>query len=88
MNEPIFLPTLSHWEHGNQWSGERGLARFWITPEDGQLNAEMWQGPMSREFGQVERSGQFPISEEGLEALSAWLTEGAAIFNARNQEKQ
>jgi hypothetical protein len=86
MEDPIFIPTLSHWEYGNVWSGEHGKARFLIVPKDGQLTAELWLGPMSREFAQVEQTQVFPISEEGLQALSAWLLEGSRQLNGQAAE--
>ena len=75
MEQKIFLPTLSHWEYGNEWSGERGRARFLILPADGQMNVEMWLGPMCRDFAQVEYTAQFPISEEGIAEMGRWLAE-------------
>ncbi|MCI8871039.1 MAG: hypothetical protein HFF39_10990 [Lawsonibacter sp.] len=87
MEHSIFLPTLSHWEYGNEWSGERGLARFLIVPEEGQLNAELWRGPLCRALSQAERSARFPISQEGLEALERWLLEETEALNRENPEK-
>lgn len=81
MNEDIFLPTLSHWEYGNEWSGERGIARFLIQPADGQMNVEMWPGPMSREFSEPQLTASFPVSEEGIEEMKRWLLAGAAQIN-------
>ncbi len=78
METAIFIPTLSHWEHGNKWTGERGRARFYIAPEDGRLNAQLWLGPLCRERSQIDSTASFPISEEGLRELAAWLEEGAA----------
>ena len=83
MAEEIFIPTLSHWEYGNEWSGERGRARYLITPSEGQMNVEMWLGPMSREFVQPELEQSFPISQEGIEAMKDWLLDSAAQLNAK-----
>ena len=81
MEETLYLPTLSHWEYGNPWSGERGRAHFLIKPGDGVMNVEMWIGPMSREFAQVELTGQFPVSDEGIEQMRAWILDGAKQLN-------
>ena len=81
MAEQLYLPTLSHWEYGNEWSGERGVARFLILPADGQMNVEMWRGPMCREFSQVLVTGQFPVSDEGIEEMRSWILEQAAQIN-------
>ena len=81
MNENLFLPTLSHWEYGNEWSGERGNARFFIQPAEGQMTVEMWPGPMSREFVEPQLTASFPISEEGIQAMKQWLLASAAQIN-------
>lgn len=82
MEPKIYLPTLSHWEYGNKWSGERGRVRFLITPADGEMTAEMWMGPMARDFMEPECAKVFPVSEKGLEELEQWLRTTAAGMNA------
>lgn len=81
MKDDMFLPTLSHWEYGNEWSGERGNARFLILPSEGQMNAEMWSGPMSREFVEPQLTASFPISEEGIQEMKRWLLDSAVKIN-------
>lgn len=81
MDHNLHLPTLSHWEYGNPWSGERGQARFQITPSEGQMTAEVWRGPMARAFVEPELMQTFPVSEEGIESMRAWLLECAAQLN-------
>ena len=81
MEQNIYLPSLSHWEYGNPWSGDRGRARFLVTPAEGEMTAEMWLGPMSRDFVEPERTAVFPISEEGLKALEEWLRATAEQMN-------
>ena len=67
MEHELFLPTLSHWEHGNPWTGSFGpRARFYIVPQEGQISIQMWEGPLCRTLAQLEEPVQFPISEEGL----------------------
>lgn len=73
----IFLPTLSHWQHGNCWSGSLGRASYYATPrgEGGptEIFVEAWTGPICYELSQAERTETFPISEEGLDAMRVWL---------------
>lgn len=88
MEHEIFIPTLSHWEYGNEWSGERGRARFLVTPADGQMTAEIWLGPMCHDLGTVEFQAQFPISEEGIQAMTAWLLEKTDQLNSRASERK
>ena len=85
MAQELYLPTLSHWEYGNEWSGERGQARFFITPSEGQMTVELWRGPFCREFSQVLVTGEFPVSQEGLDQMSARILEQAQIINASLQ---
>jgi len=81
MADQMYLPTLSHWEYGNEWSGERGQARFLILPAEGQMNVEMWRGPMSHDFAQVQATAQFPISDAGIEDMRSWIVEQAEQIN-------
>ena len=73
MEHEIFLPTLSSMEYGNVWTGSRKNARWKIVPEGGQMNVEVWPGPLCYECSTVTNTAQFPISEEGIEQLRQWL---------------
>ena len=81
MNDELFLPTISHWQFGNNWSGALGRACFWVTPKDGELEAEVWTGPRCREEGEAEHAAQFPLDEDGLTALRGWLILRAGEIN-------
>ena len=81
MEKKIYLPSLSHWEHGNKWSGERGRVRFLVVPAEGEMTAEMWYGPLSREFTEIEKTAVFPVSESGLVLLEEWLRTTAESMN-------
>lgn len=78
MEEHIFLPTLSHWEFGNGWSGSWGNACFQVRPEEGALCAELWTGPLCRAMSTVEEAARFPVNEDGIEQLRRWLEEQSA----------
>ena len=84
MNEELFLPTMSHWQFGNNWSGTLGRACFWVTPEEGELKAEVWTGPRCREEGEAEHTAQFPLDEAGLADLRAWLEARAGEIGRAN----
>lgn len=75
MAQEIFLPTFSHWEHGNKWFGSLGTHRFLVTPTQESLEVQLWQGPMALEFSLVELTASFPLTQEGLDALKTWLEE-------------
>ena len=74
MEQELFLPTLMHWQYGNNWCGSLKRASFWITPKDEQLTAQLWTGPAIRENAEILYTAQFPISDEGLEQLRTWST--------------
>ena len=84
MDHTIFLPTLPHWQFGNNWSGSAGRLRFFITTsdrEDGQgkeMLAEVWDRDVCRELAQILEERTFPCTQEGLDGLRAWLEERAA----------
>ena len=93
MND-IFIPTMLFWENGNSWYGSKGLARFFIRPvkheppeEDPQgeahttLDAEVWRGPLTKSLSEVLATASFPLSEEGLEQISAGLEDQAEKLN-------
>ena len=93
MND-IFIPTMLFWENGNSWYGSKGLTRFFIQPvkheppeEDSHgeayttLDAEVWKGPLTKALSEGLATASFPLSEEGLEQISAWLEDQAAKLN-------
>lgn len=84
MRETIFLPTLPHWQFGNDWTGSKERMRFYIKPveieaEDGgkhrELLAEVWHEDVCRELATVLDSQTFPCTQEGLDAVTGWLTQ-------------
>ena len=84
MNELIFLPTLPHWQFGNDWSGSKGKLRFYIKTskieeESGkshhEMLAEVWNEDVCRELATVLDSRTFQCTQEGLEAMNVWLVE-------------
>lgn len=92
--KPIELPTLGYFKNGNGYLGSAGLLRFQLennTPKkeseraEGQiyeLTAVLWQGPFSRPYAQELGRETFPIHEEGLTALKAYLDAQAQAVNA------
>lgn len=84
----IEIPTMLFWENGNTWYGSCGNTRFFIQPvtrksSDGTeearcLNVEIWNGPLCKELSEVIAEDSFPMTEAGLEALTAWLEQKSA----------
>ena len=83
----ILIPTMLFWENGNTWYGSKGQARFFIRPvpaeeeQPARLEAELWRGPLTRELSEILKRAAFPLSEEGLEELAAWLKGRAERLN-------
>ena len=82
----IYIPTLLFWENSNTWYGSKGEARFYIRPvkpDEGEptLEAELWRGPLTKELSEILETASFPLSEEGLGRLTAWLEEKAVQLN-------
>ncbi len=76
----MYLPSLSHWENGNAFSGSLGRASWHARPEEGEngaeeLQAEIWTWPPCYEQAEMERTARFPLTREGLDAMGAWLEE-------------
>ena len=89
MEETIFLPVLSHFENKNFWTASGGRMRYRVDPVKGDeenppsLTAQVWEGPWRLQDSRVEETGTFPITEEGLEQLRAWLLDWQRAINAR-----
>ena len=86
MDEELFLPVLSHFENNNFWTASGGALRYRVDPDTGEnprLTAVVWEGPWSLRDSRVEEEKDFPLSEEGLDALRAWLLDWQARMNAR-----
>ena len=83
MEQELYLPGLSHYVNENGWSGSLGLFCFEIEkPRDGTVRAVVWQGPFCRRFARQEGEEIFPVSEEGVAAMGAWLQTWADAMNA------
>ena len=84
MSDRIYMPTLSHWEYRNPWTGSVGNARFHALARKDEdiIDVTLWVGPMSREFSTPVSTNELPLSEEGLSKLEQWLvTQSTAINN-------
>lgn len=69
----IFIPTMLFWENGNTWYGSLGSTRFYIAPQEGQLHVQLWRGQLTKELSEIEEEIDFPLSEDGLGEMTAWL---------------
>lgn len=88
MEFQIQLPTLLFFQNGNGWKGSSGLLRFHVEPAEEREEGRMlpvcvWCGPFCRELSQIDDTASFPLSEEGLTQLTAWLEDWSRRMNAR-----
>ncbi len=85
----LFLPVLSHFLNKNPWSASAGRMRCRILPtladdpHQSLLTAQVWEGPWAYEFSTVEDTATFPLTQEGLDALSPWLEQWRQTIEAR-----
>ena len=90
MEETVFLPVLSHFENDNFWTASAGRMRYRVDPVKGEgetppaLTARVWEGPWSLRDSTVEETASFPLTEEGLEGLRAWVLTWQERINARS----
>ena len=81
----IFLPTLHTFAMTNIFTGSCGLFRFRAVPNvvmatpkevdfaQSSIHVEYWHGLYCYEKSQMEGEDTFPMSEDGREAMLAWL---------------
>ena len=43
MEQELFLPTLMHWQYGNNWCGSLKRASFWMSVYQQVTLAIFWQ---------------------------------------------
>ena len=83
----VFLPTLHWFAMKNPFTGSCGDFRFKVVPNvvmatpkevdfaASSIHAEYWHGPFCYEKSKMEGEADFPMSEEGRQALKKWLEE-------------
>ena len=76
----LYLPSLSHFEHKNIWTGSIANMRYQICTTD-QMRVEVWRGPWCYKLSEVELTAEFPVTQEGIEAMRGWIVEQGEIIN-------
>ena len=83
----IYIPTLHTFAMKNSFTGSCGMFRFKAVPtvvmktpkevdmEASSITAEYWHGLFCYEKSEMEGVQTFPMSEEGRQAMKAWLEE-------------
>jgi len=81
MEQELFLPTLPHWTYENPWSGSYQKVRYFIKVSDGAMHADVWDQDISLEFADIKAHSDFELTQEGLDAMRAWLIEQIDALN-------
>lgn len=81
----VFIPTLHTFAMNNIFTGSCGAFRFRAAPnvimatakevdfEQSTIHAEFWHGPFCYELSTMEGERTFPMTQEGVEEMKAWL---------------
>ena len=83
--EELFIPTLHTFAMKNLFTGSYGMLRFRIKPDvvmatpkevdfdQSSMFVEYWHGLYCYEKSEMEGSKNFPMTEEGRQAMLDWL---------------
>ncbi len=81
------MPTLHWFAMNNLFTGSMGAFRFRAKPlvlmatakevdfEKSTIFCEYWHGPYCYEKSEMEGAREFPMSQDGVDQMKAWLTE-------------
>lgn len=81
----LFIPTLHSFAMNNIFTGSWGLFRFRAAPkvvmatqkevdfEASSIHAEFWHGKLCWELSEMEGARTFPMTQEGVNEMKAWL---------------
>lgn len=72
------LRHISFFQNGNEFTGSQGAMRYRILPDDDTLHVWTWYRDVCFSKADAGQPVDFPLSEEGLDALRAHLTSQAA----------
>lgn len=83
-NESMDLQKLTFFTEGNTFTGSRtkdwntrAMLRYLVRPdqENDKLLAYSWTEDVCFELADKKQEGEFPLSDEGLYQIQAWLHE-------------
>ena len=81
----VFLPTLHWFAMTNLFTGSCGEFRFRAAPnvimatakevdfDQSSIKCEFWHGPFCYEKSEMEGERTFPMTEDGMAEMKAWL---------------
>ncbi|HIW73967.1 MAG TPA: hypothetical protein H9684_06560 [Firmicutes bacterium] len=74
------IPPLLFFQSKNPFTGSRKELRFRIQPGES-LAVSIWRGPYCYEKSEILETKDFPLDNEGREAMLAWLEEKSREIN-------
>lgn len=71
----IHIPNYMSFSNSNIFLGSYEGMRFKLSPnvEESTIRAEYWFGPLCYELSQMDGEETFPLSEEGIADMTAFL---------------
>ena len=71
----IHVPNYMSFSNNNIFLGSYEGMRFKLSPdlEANTIRAEYWFGPLCYELSQMDGEENFPLSDEGIEAMRTFL---------------
>ena len=81
----LFIPTLHTFAMNNIFTGSCGAFRFRAEPKvvmatpkevdftQSTIEVRYWHGPFCYELSTMERERTFPMTQEGVAEMKAWL---------------
>lgn len=71
----LFVPNYMSFNNDNIFLGSYGRLRFKLSPNVGEatIRAEYWYGPLCYEKSQMDGEETFPLTNEGIAHMKAWL---------------
>ncbi|MDD2956211.1 MAG: hypothetical protein PHD67_07840 [Oscillospiraceae bacterium] len=77
-NSLFDIPRLDYFQFWNEFTGSWQGFNYRLMPEKGEepcLKASVWQGLWCSSKSEMAAEQAFPLTEEGLEQMIAWLEE-------------
>ncbi len=71
----LYIPNCMSFHNDNIFLGSYKGMRFKLSPnvEEVTIRAEYWYGPLCYEKSQMDGEKTFPLSEEGIAEMTAWV---------------
>ena len=71
----IYIPNYMSFHNDNTFLGSYEGMRFKLTPDVGgeTITAEYWYGPLCYEKSQMDGEDHFPLTTEGITAMTSWI---------------